>query len=93
MADTTDPLVITLSGAVAIRTGPDRSFVDKGPSAIIIAIGLIAAAMGRSFGNQMVVDISGPVLDRPVVRPQEAGAAPTNLLAVLVTLRRILIVV
>lgn len=38
MADTTDPLVITLSGA-AIRTGPDHSSVARDRSTIITRIG------------------------------------------------------
>ena len=81
MADTTDPLVITLSGA-AIRTGPDHSSADKGRSAIITGIGPIAAATGPLFEIQLTQGVrgisDGP--DRPEDLRLEAGHLTSRLL-------------
>lgn len=80
VVDTTDHLVITLSG-VAIRTGPDRSSADKGRSAIIIGIDPIGIVTDHLCETVVVVKgilaIFDPVPDRLLAHRLVVGI-PTN---------------
>lgn len=63
MADTTDPLVITLSVA-AIRTGPDHSSGAKGRLAIITGNGRTGVATDRLFETVEVIVVRA-ISDQP----------------------------
>lgn len=79
VVDTTDHLVITLSG-VAIRTGPDRSSADKGRSAIIIGIdpiGIVTDHLCETVVVKGILAIFDPVPDRLLAHRLVVGI-PTN---------------